>query len=54
MTDTLKVAVGTAGIVATEAVNSITPAVVNEGLGLIGQLVIIIATIISLFKKKKV
>jgi len=53
MTDSLKVAVGTSGVVATEVVNAITPEVVNDALGLVGQLVIIIATIVSLFKKKK-
>ena len=53
MTDSLKVAVGTSGVVATEVVNAIIPEVVNDDLGLVGQLVIIIATIVSLFKRKR-
>lgn len=52
----LKVATGVTGIGATEAVEiaqQINPETVTETVGLIGQLVIIIATIISLFKGKK-
>lgn len=49
----IKILIGTTGVATTEVVNHITPEVINEGVGLIGQLVIIIATIISLFKKKK-
>lgn len=52
-TEFLKVFIGTAGVAATEAVQNIDPNTINEGVGLVGQLVIIIATIISLFKRKK-
>lgn len=52
-TETLKVVTGLVGVGATEAIQSIDPNVINEGVGLIGQLVIIVATIISLFKRKK-
>lgn len=45
--------IGTGSIEAVDAVTSIDPTVINESLGLIGQIVIIIATIISLFKRKK-
>lgn len=49
----VKILIGGTGVATTEVVNHITPEIINEGVGLIGQLVIIIATIISLFKKKK-
>lgn len=58
MKDTLlKLAIGGTGVGVTEVVEQVTaidPTTINETVGLIGQLVIIIATIISLFKRKKV
>ena len=48
--------IGGTGVGVTEVVEqavSINPDTVNSAVGLIGQLVIIIATIISLFKRKK-
>ena len=52
----LKIATGATGIGATEVVEvvqQINPETVTETVGLIGQLVIILATIWSLFKRKK-
>lgn len=51
-----KIVIGGAGVGATEVVEvaqNINPDLINNTVGLIGQLVIIIATIISLFKRKK-
>lgn len=53
----VKVATGVGGVTGTEVIphiiDAITPATINEGVGLIGQLVIIIATLLQLFKRKK-
>lgn len=44
---------GVGAIEAVDAVTSIDPSAINDTVGLIGQLVIILATIWGLFKKKK-
>jgi hypothetical protein len=52
----LKLLIGGTGIGTTEIVEqavSINPDTVNSAVGLIGQLVILVATLISLFKPKK-
>lgn len=57
MNDTLsKIVTGAAGIGGTELVQAaapITPDQINSTVGLLGQIIIAIATIISLFKKRK-
>lgn len=52
MESILKLTIGAVGVGATEVVQTVTPDQVNGVVGLIGQIVIIIATLISLFKKK--
>lgn len=51
--DTIKTIIGTAGVAGVETVQHLDPILINQGVGLIGQIVIIVATLISLFKKKK-
>lgn len=51
--DTIKGAIGTVGTLGLEATKHIDPNTINEGVGLIGQLLIIIVTLVGLFKKKK-
>lgn len=52
MENLFKLAIGTTGVVASEAVQQIGVPEVNTAVGLISQLIILVATIISLFKKK--
>lgn len=52
MENLLKLTIGTVGVGATQVVQTVTPGQVNDVVGLLGQIVIIIATLISLFKKK--
>lgn len=47
-----KLAIGTTGVVATQVVQQTGLPEINTAVGLLGQLIIIVATIISLFKKK--
>ena len=45
---------GARGIEIVDQVSSINPAVITDGVGLVSQIVILIVTLIGLFKKKKV
>lgn len=51
--DSIKVIIGTGGIATQELIGQITPDVINSSMGLITQIIVAIATIISLFRKKK-
>lgn len=49
--------IGLAGVGSIEAVQvaqQVNPAVISDGLGIISQIVILVVTLIGLFKKKKV
>lgn len=52
MQNLLKLTIGLTGAGATEVVQMVQHDQINSAVGLIGQIVIIIATLISLFKKK--
>ena len=45
---------GAGGIEVVNQASTITPAVITDGVGIISQIVILIVTLIGLFKKKKV
>ena len=45
---------GAGGIEVVNHASTINPAVVTDGVGLVSQIVILIVTLIGLFKKKKV
>ena len=45
---------GAGGIEVVDQVATLDPAVVTDGVGLVSQIVILIVTLIGLFKKKKV
>ena len=45
---------GAAGIEVVDQVATLDPAVITDGVGLVSQIVILIVTLIGLFKKKKV
>lgn len=45
---------GAGGIEVVDQVATLNPAVITDGVGLVSQIVILIVTLISLFKKKKV
>ena len=45
---------GTGGIEIVDQAATLNPAVITEGVGLVSQIVILIVTLIGLFKKKKV
>ena len=45
---------GAGGIEVVNQVSTINPAVITDGVGLVSQIVILIVTLIGLFKKKKV
>ena len=52
-----KILVGGSGAVASEAVQvaqTFDPAPITEGVGIITQIIILLATLVGLFKKKKV
>ena len=56
MTNLKQIAIGTLGAGATEAVTqavTFDPQPITEGVGLISQIIILVATLIGLFKKKK-
>ena len=45
---------GAGGIEVVQQASTINPAVITDGVGLVSQIVILIVTLIGLFKKKKV
>ena len=45
---------GAGGIEVVDQVSTINPAVITDGVGLVSQIVILIVTLIGLFKKQKV
>ena len=45
---------GAGGIEVVNQASTINPAVITDGVGLVSQIVILIVTLIGLFKKKKV
>ena len=45
---------GAGGIEVVDQVSALNPAVITDGVGLVSQIVILIVTLIGLFKKKKV
>ena len=45
---------GAGGIEVVDQVTTLNPAVITDGVGLVSQIVILIVTLIGLFKKKKV
>lgn len=45
---------GVGGIEVIDQVQKVTPQTISDGVGLLGQIVILIVTLIGLFKKKKV
>ena len=51
--DTVKVVIGSAGIAASTAVEQIPIDQLEGGMGILTQIVILVATLIGLFKKKK-
>ena len=51
--DTVKVVIGGAGIAASTAVEQIPIDQLEGGMGILTQIVILVATLIGLFKKKK-
>lgn len=53
MNDTIKTAVGAGGVIASDMVQNINPEDLSSGMGIITQIVILVSTLIALFKKKK-
>ena len=51
--DTVKVVIGSAGIAASTAVEQIPIDQLEGGMGILTQIVILVATLVGLFKKKK-
>ena len=51
--DTVKVVIGGAGIAASTAVEQIPIDQLEGGMGILTQIVILVATLVGLFKKKK-
>lgn len=45
---------GAGGIEVVQQVQQIDPQTISNGLGLVGQIIILVVTLIGLFKKKKV
>ena len=51
--DTVKVVIGGAGVAASTAVENLPIDQLEGGMGILTQIVILVATLIGLFKKKK-
>lgn len=48
-----KALIGAIGLSAQEVIMTLQPDTINEGLGLISQIIVLIATLIGLFKKSR-